>query len=140
MRSLKICAARGNENFRKMAEYLLDLNILTAVFKGDMRIRLEIESLDAAIETVVYLELIQAAKNNVQAERIEKYLTGFELIHFDNKISERAIELIRNYSKSFGLKLPDSIIAATCLENNLTLITLNPKDFRFIEGLKLYRI
>jgi len=123
-----------------MAEYLLDLNILTAVFKGDMRIRLEIESLDAAIETVVYLELIQAAKNNVQAERIEKYLTGFELIHFDNKISQSAIALMRIYSKSFGLKLPDSIIAATCLENNLTLITLNPKDFRFIEGLKLYRI
>lgn len=33
--------------------------------------------------------------------------------------------------------LPDSIIAATCLENNLTLITYNVKDFRFIKGLKI---
>ncbi len=123
-----------------MAEYLIDLNILTAVFTGDTRIRSVIENLDAAIETIVYLELLQAAKNHLQAERIEKYLTRFELIYFDHKISEGAIELIRNYSKTFGLRLPDSIIAATCLEKNLTLVTLNPKDFRFIEGLKLYRI
>lgn len=123
-----------------MAEYLIDLNILTAVFKGNVRMRSELERLDAAIETVVYLELLQAAKNNVQAERIEKYLTRFELVHFDKKISERAIALMRSFSKNFGLRLPDSIIAATCLENDLALITLNPKDFRFIEGLKLHRI
>ncbi len=30
----------------------------------------------------------------------------------------------------------DAIIAATCLENDLTLITYNVKDFRFIKGLK----
>lgn len=123
-----------------MAEYLIDLNILTAVFKGDVRMRAELESLDAAIETIVYLELLQAAKNNTQAERIEKYLTRFELIHFDKKISERSIKLMRSFSKNFGLRLPDSIIAATCLENDLALITLNPKDFRFIEGLRLHRI
>lgn len=123
-----------------MAEYLIDLNILTAVFKGDTRMRGELEKLDAAIETIVYLELLQAAKNNVQAERIEKYLTRFELIHFDKKISERSIALMRSFSKNFGLRLPDSIIAATCLENDLALVTLNPKDFRFIEGLRLHRI
>ncbi len=33
--------------------------------------------------------------------------------------------------------LGDAIIAATCLENNLTLITYNAKDFRFINGLKI---
>ncbi len=33
--------------------------------------------------------------------------------------------------------LPDATIAATCLENDLTLITFNIKDFRFINGLKL---
>lgn len=123
-----------------MTEYLIDLNILTAVFSGDTRMRVILESLDSAVETIVYLELLQAAKNNVEAERIERYLTRFELIYFDKKISQKAIELMRTYSKNFGLKLPDSIIAATCLENNLILITLNPKDFRFIEGLKIYRI
>ncbi len=31
----------------------------------------------------------------------------------------------------------DAIIAATCLENNLILITYNVKDFRFVNGLKI---
>ncbi len=123
-----------------MAEYLIDLNIFTAVFKGDARIRVNLESLDAAIDTIVYLELLQAAKNNAQAEKVEKYLTRFELVCFDKKVSERAIELVRTYSKTYGLRLPDAIIAATCLENDMTLITLNLKDFRFIEGLRIQGI
>ncbi len=63
----------------------------------------------------------------------------FELIHFDKATLQRAIELVRNYSKSHGLMLPDAVIAAGCLENDLTLITFNVKDFRFINGLKIIR-
>lgn len=121
-----------------MAEYLVDLNIFTAVFKGDARLRGLIESLHAAVETIVYMELLQAAKDPAQADKIEKYLTQFELIYFDKNISQRAFELTRSYAKNFGLSLPDAIIAATCLENDLTLITHNAKDFRFIDGLKIY--
>lgn len=42
-----------------------------------------------------------------------------------------------SYSKSHGLMLADAVIAATCLEHDLQLITLNVKDFRFIKGLTL---
>ena len=34
----------------------------------------------------------------------------------------------------------DATIAATCLENDLTLITLNLKDFRFIKDLNIQKI
>lgn len=61
----------------------------------------------------------------------------FELIHFDISVSRKTLELIRNYSKSHGLMFGDAVIAATCLENSLTLITYNVKDFRFINGLKI---
>lgn len=33
--------------------------------------------------------------------------------------------------------LPDAVISATCLENDLILLTYNVKDFRFIKGLKI---
>lgn len=36
-------------------------------------------------------------------------------------------------------KLPDCLIAATCLVFNLELYTLNLKDFDYIKGLKLYK-
>lgn len=46
-------------------------------------------------------------------------------------IINRAIDL----RKSYKTKLPDAIIAATALVNNLTLVTRNVKDFDKIEGL-----
>lgn len=122
-----------------MAEHLPDTNIFIAIFKGDANLKILVENLDSAINTIVYLELIQGAKNKLEVQKIEKYLNRFELLHFDKAVSQKAIELVRIYSKSYGLMLPDSIIAATCLENDLTLITYNVKDFRFIKGLKIQK-
>jgi len=44
----------------------------------------------------------------------------------------KSIEIRRKYR----LKLPDSIIAATAIENNLKLLTRNLKDFERIAELK----
>ena len=120
-----------------MTEYLIDTNIFIAVLKGDAKLKAYIESLPCALDTTVYTELIQGSKNNAEVQKIEKYLTRFELIHFDKAISRKAIELVRIYSKSHNLMVADAIIAATCLENNLTLVTYNIKDFRFVDGLKI---
>ncbi|CAN5616479.1 hypothetical protein BH20ACI4_BH20ACI4_05160 [soil metagenome] len=82
---------------------------------------------------------MQGAKTKKEVIKIEKYLNRFELIHFDKDVSEMAIELTRTYSKSHGLMLPDAVIAATCLENDLTLLTYNVKDFQFIKNLKFLK-
>ena len=122
-----------------MAEYLPDTNIFIAIFKGDANLKSLVEKSDSAINTIIYLELIQGAKNKAEVAKIEKYLNRFELLHFDKAVSQKSIELVRTYSKSHGLMMPDAIVAATCLENDLTLITYNVKDFRFIDGLKILR-
>ena len=119
-----------------MIEYLADTNIFIAILKGNVQLKSFIENLACAIDTTVYIELIQGAKNKAEVRKIEKYLTRFELFHFDETISRKAINLIRTYSKSHGLMFGDAIIAAVCLESDLTLITFNTKDFRFIKGLK----
>ena len=120
-----------------MIEYLIDTNVFIAVLKGNAALKSFIESLACALDTTVYAELIQGAKNKTEVQKIERYLTRFELIHFDRNVSRKTLELIRIYSKSHGLMFGDAIIAATCLENDLTLITYNIKDFRFISGLKI---
>ena len=43
------------------------------------------------------------------------------------------------YSLSHKLSLPDALIAATAIESNSELYTLNLKDFRFIPQLNLYQ-
>jgi predicted nucleic acid-binding protein len=120
-----------------MAESIVDANVLIALLRGNERLRTFLETLDAAVDTTIYVEVIQGAKNKTEVALIEKTLKTFPLIHFDESISLRTIDLIRNYSMSHGLYLADAIIAATCLEKKLTLVTLNSKDFRFIKDLKV---
>lgn len=120
-----------------MIEYLIDTNVFIAILKGDAKLKSFVENLECALDTTIYAELIQGSKNKAEVQKIEKYLTRFELIHFDKSISQRTLELIRTYSKSHNLMFGDAIIAATCLENDLTLLTYNVKDFRFIKSLKI---
>jgi len=96
-----------------MIEFLIDTNIFIAILKGDVKLKSFIESLDCAIDTTVYAELIQGSKNKAEVQKIEKYLTRFELVHFDYAISQKTLELIRTYSKSHNLMFGDAIIAAT---------------------------
>lgn len=120
-----------------MPEFLIDTNILIGVLRGDSELATFVESLDCAIDTTIYVELIQGAKNKIEVARIERTIGQFQLFHFDENISRRTIDLIRAYSKSHGLMFGDAVIAATCLENNLQLVTFNAKDFRFIKGLRI---
>ena len=45
---------------------------------------------------------------------------------------------MERYCLSHKLAIPDALIAATALVNDMSLYTLNLKDFRFIERLNLY--
>jgi len=63
-------------------------------------------------------------------------LSRFQIFYHTPEISKRTISLIDQYSNSHGLLLPDAQIAAVCLENDLTLVTYNVSDFKFIKSLK----
>jgi len=82
-----------------MAEFLLDANILIGVFRGENELRSFVENLDATIDTTVYVELIQGAKNKSEVEQIEVALSQFDVLHFDEGVSRKTIDLIRTYSK-----------------------------------------
>lgn len=120
-----------------MTKCLVDTNVLIGILKGNAKLSDLVDSLTCVIDTTVYVELIQGAKNKEDVEKIEIALTAYELIHFDHDISRRTISLIQKYSKSHGLLLADAMIAAVCLENMLDLVTLGAKDFQFIDGLNL---
>lgn len=55
------------------------------------------------------------------------------LLPIDKKVIERTIRL----KKRQKIKLPGAIIAATCIEYGLKILTLNKKDFENIEDLEL---
>jgi tRNA(fMet)-specific endonuclease VapC len=73
-----------------------------------------------------------------ELDKIKKHLKALNIVHFDNDVSELAVNMIESYSKNHGLQIPDAIIAATTLLLEMKLLTLNLKDFRYIDGLKLH--
>ena len=44
------------------------------------------------------------------------------------------------YALSHKLSIPDAIIAATALYYDIELYTYNVKDFRYIDGIRLYKV
>ncbi len=119
-----------------MNQFLPDTNIFSKVFGNNLIVKQYVENLDAVIDATIYIECIQGSKSNHEKRFIKKYLSNFPLLLITPEISALAIELIDNYSNSHGLLLPDALIAATALENDLTVVTYNIDDFKFINGLK----
>ena len=68
------------------------------------------ETLDAAVCTVVYVECLQGSKSNREKRIVESYLARFELCHLTADTSVRTIDLIRTYSNTHGLLLADALI------------------------------
>jgi len=119
---------------------LLDTNILIQILKGDKITIDKVESIteSVAISSISAMELYYGAFNKEEVRKIEKFISLFEIIYLSREISMKSIKLIQTYAKSHNLDIPDSLIASTALIGKHKLLTYNLKDFRFIEGLRLF--
>ena len=120
---------------------LCDTNILIDFYKGEPSItqffrETGIDNL--AISTVTTGELYFGARDKRELESIKKQLALLTQYSTTPETSEIFVNLLEDYALSHRLSLPDAMIAATAIENNLPLYTLNLKDFRYISALKLY--
>lgn len=122
-----------------MEKIVLDTNILIEILKGNEAVTRKLESLetDFCISSITTMELYYGALNKAELFQLKKFISLFEVIELSENISSISTELIFEYAKSHNLAIPDSLIAATAINYNLKLYTLNLKDFRFIDGLEL---
>ncbi len=120
---------------------IIDSDILIDVGRNDEnainRIKEEEKKSILAISAATQLELIVGCRNKTELNHLEKFLEGFEIVSLNFEITQRAIELLKEYRLSYGLLIANSIIAATSLILDVSLLTKNQKDFKFIKGLKL---
>jgi len=125
--------------------YLLDTSICVFFLRG--RLNLDKIFLDRGVENcyiseLTIFELKYGAQNSVNPkkshEAVNRFVGGLKvmpILGIAEKYAEVKVQLIKN-----GTPMHDEfdlIIGVTALQNNLTLVTDNVKDFRFIEGLKI---
>ena len=70
---------------------------------------------------------------NSATDLVSQLLAPFREIPVDRSIAERAGRVARE----FQLRLPDALIAATALENRLSLATRNRKHFDNVRGVRI---
>jgi len=91
---------------------------------------------DPAISIITAQELIVGARDKRDLYAIDSLVSTYRVIHIDAAIGQRAYELLKRYAKSDGLRTFDSLIAATAIEQNCTLVSRNRKHYAMIEGLR----
>ncbi len=120
---------------------IVDSDILIDIGRKDNTAieRLESEEKKSilAISSISQMELIVGCRNKTELKYLEKFLDDFEIISLNYEITQKTIELLKEYRLSHGLLIPDSIIAATSLIFDASLLTKNQKDFKYIKELKL---
>ena len=122
--------------------YLIDTNVAIYYF-----------GLALSAESEKFMDMILGERYSISViNRIEllgfKGLTGNEseaLSYFVNNsnifdLEEEIILKTIQIRKIYKIRLPDAIIAATCLVNNYSLITNNVKDFDKIAGLHFIKV
>ncbi len=129
-----------------MTESLVDTDILSFYFKGDLTVVGKfndyLSEFDIVnISIVTYYEILGGLKfkrAEKQLKEFEEFVTNNSIIHISEesaKISGDVYSDLRHKGITIGTS--DILIAGIAIENELTLITNNEKHYESIQGLKI---
>ncbi len=125
-----------------MNPIICDTNIFIYAFNGNKRTIAELAEIGAGntmMPSITAMELLRGMRNREELDRMVKRIKMFNILHFNENVSRRSVELIKLFKLSHDQKMPDGIIAALAIEYDLPVFTYNVKDFRFIPGLQLHQ-
>ena len=119
---------------------LFDTDVLIWHLRGHVRATgLLARSPERAISVVSYMELLQGARDKREAANIRSFLAtyDFRTIPLTENVGHRASIYVEGFGLQTGIDTIDALVAATAVENGLTLCTANQKHYRAIRDLDL---
>ena len=119
---------------------MFDTDVLIFLQRGNTKALKLVESaIERRISIFTYMELLQSASSKKQHKVTKDFLHEFDImvIPFTDNTGHRAAVYIEEYSLSHGIRAGDAVIAASAVENNLTLHSANKKHFKCINELSL---
>ncbi len=121
-------------------KYLLDTNVVIYFLKnslpenGKSFLLTAIPANEVEISFITKIELLAYPSITPEEEMAaQTFLSFFNIITIDASIINKTIAI----RKEVKIKLPDAIIAATALVNNLQLLSSNLQDFSKVEDLTI---
>jgi len=119
--------------------YLIDTDVLIDVSRNNQAAIDFLDQLDDSwsISIITALELIVGARNKQEVTQIDQLIAVYSAIPLTAEIGNSSYGLLKQFAKSHGMRVFDSLIAATAIEKDLTLISRNRKHFQMISNLNL---
>ena len=121
---------------------LCDTDVLIEFYKENGEIVSELHAIgqsNIAVSIITAGELMYGALNKSELKKIHEDLLHLSILDANPAICKIFFELMNRYTLSHRLAVPDAVIAATAKEYKIPLYTLNRKDFRYIDGVSLYK-
>jgi predicted nucleic acid-binding protein len=122
-----------------MGRYLIDSNIISDFFAGNLE-EAFLNFLDPNLENspifsvITQIELLSWKTSPEIEKSLVQFFETAQVIGLRKDIVYACVGIRRAYS----IKIPDGIIAATALCEDLILVTKNSKDFTRIKGLRIF--
>ncbi len=119
-------------------KFLLDTNIALYLLGGDQVLAKVLDQKEVFVSVISEMELLAYPGITVmETQRIKEFLKDCQILELTAEIKEFAIEL----RKTYNLKIPDAIVAASALQLNLPLLSADQvfqrvKEINFV----LYQI
>jgi tRNA(fMet)-specific endonuclease VapC len=96
------------------------------------------ENMELSISAVSLYELFMGAATREKEDDLNSITEDINVLPFTNNVAIKAAQIYHLLKKQNKLiEFRDIFIAATCIVNELPLLTFNKKHFNRIEGLKL---
>jgi len=122
--------------------YLIDTNVAIYYFglalsKDSEKFMDQVLSERYFISVINRIELLGFKQlNGKESDALTSFVSKSNIFDLEEDIILETIQI----RKTYNIKLPDAIIAATCLVNNCSLVTNNIKDFDKINGLLITKL
>jgi predicted nucleic acid-binding protein len=119
---------------------IIDTDVLVWFYRGyETAKKTILNVIPFKVSAITYLELLEGIRNKDELSKLKNDFSewGIEILQINESISLKAIALVEKYKLSHNLELADSLIAATVLDNNETLLTGNIKHYSYIKNLNV---
>ncbi|OGD10066.1 MAG: twitching motility protein PilT [Candidatus Aminicenantes bacterium RBG_13_62_12] len=117
---------------------VFDTDVLIWVFRGNVKAagRIE-ESRERSLSVVTLMELFQGAGSKREIRLIKSFLEdfGFRTLPLTENIGHRAAVYMEQYAMKSGIRVADALIAATAVENNLSLLSGDNRHYKALGDL-----
>jgi predicted nucleic acid-binding protein len=123
-----------------MAEsvFLLDTDVFVDFLRGHSKAVAFVTARSTRIilSSIVVAELYAGVRGDTEQAALEELVSLFRVVPVSGEIAKKGGLYKRDYGKSHGVGLADTILAATAEAENAELKTLNVKHYPMLKGLR----